>query len=122
MPNTGLIGSARAGSTQAARPGKRLEAVSKASGRIRAWRSAGSISERTPATAFQPTTETAPAYFNKFCGYPVEREELIETFIQFFPRAKGFLFYKKQDSEVYLVIVPLKYATTISRSNAQACG
>lgn len=71
---------------------------------------------------FKPSTETAPAYFNKLCGYPVDREELIEVFNQFFPRKKGFLFYRQRDKELYLVIVPLKYATTISRSNESRPG
>lgn len=69
-----------------------------------------------------PSDQTAPAYFNKTCGYPVDREELIEVFLQYFPRAKGFLFYKARDKEVYLVIVPLKYATTIRRENESRPG
>ena len=68
------------------------------------------------------TDQTAPAYFNKWCGYPVDREELIEAFLQFFPRRKGFLFYKMRDKEVYLVLVPLKYARTISKSNESRPG
>lgn len=70
----------------------------------------------------KPSTETAPVYFNKLCGYPVEREDLIEVFTQFFPRKKGFLFYRQADREVYQVIVPLKYATTVSRSNESRPG
>lgn len=69
-----------------------------------------------------PTTETAPVYFNKVIGMPVDREELIEVFHRHFPRQKGFLFYKKRDSEVYLIIVPLKYAKTISRANESRAG
>lgn len=71
---------------------------------------------------FEPTTDTAPYYFNRTAGYPVDREDLIEVFLQFFPRKKGFLFYKAPDREVYLVIVPLKYATTISRANESRPG
>lgn len=70
----------------------------------------------------EATDQTAPAYFNKWCGYPVDREELIETFLQYFPRRKGFLFYKMRDKEVYLVLVPLKYARTVSRSNESRPG
>jgi hypothetical protein len=70
----------------------------------------------------EPTDETAPVFFNKICGYPVDREDLKEVFLQHFPRAKGFLFYKAHDKEVYLVIVPLKYATTISRANESRPG
>lgn len=69
-----------------------------------------------------PTDQTAPASFNKFCGYPVDREELIEAFVKVFPRSKGFLFYKARDKEVYTVIVPLKYAKTVSRSNESRPG
>lgn len=70
----------------------------------------------------EPTDQTAPVYFNKICGMPVDRDELIEVFLQYFPRSKGFLFYKARDKEVYLVIVPLKFATTISRSNESRPG
>lgn len=73
-------------------------------------------------TVLKPTKETAPAYFNRICGFPVDREELKEVFLQYFPRAKGFLFYKARDREVFFIIVPLKYATTISRSNESRPG
>ncbi len=68
------------------------------------------------------TDQTAPVYFNKTCGYPVDREELVEVFVQYFPRRKGFLFYKLRDKEVYLIIVPLKYATTINAANESQPG
>lgn len=71
---------------------------------------------------FEPTKETAPTYFNRICGYPVDREELVAEFVRHFPRKKGFLFYKARDREVYLVIVPLKYAKTISASNESRPG
>jgi hypothetical protein len=70
----------------------------------------------------EPTTETAPTYFNKSFGIPVDRDELIDVFVQYFPRKKGFLFYKLRDREVYIVIVPLKYAKTISRGNESRPG
>lgn len=70
----------------------------------------------------EPSTQTAPIFFNASNGYPVEREELIEEFVKHFPRKKGFLFYKQRDKEVYLVIVPLAYATRISRSNESKPG
>lgn len=68
------------------------------------------------------TKETAPTYFNQICGYPVDREELIEEFVKHFPRKRGFLFYKARDREVYLVIVPLRFAKTISASNESRPG
>lgn len=70
----------------------------------------------------EPTTETAPPFFNKICGMPVDREELIDVFVRVFPKKKGFLFYKKRDAEVYLIIVPLKYAKTISAANESRPG
>lgn len=78
----------------------------------------GQATEKT----LEASNETAPLYFNKSCGLPVDREELIEIFLQYFPRKKGFLFYKQRDREVYLIIVPLKYATTISRANESRPG
>lgn len=78
--------------------------------------------EKVGDKEFPVTDQTAPSYFNKICGFPVDHDELKEVFLQYFPRAKGFLFYKARDREVYLVIVPLKYATTISRSNESRPG
>lgn len=68
------------------------------------------------------TDQTAPFYFNRSFGLPVDREELIEVFVRYFPRKKGFLFYRMRDREVYLVIVPLKYAKTVSRENESLPG
>ncbi len=78
--------------------------------------------EKVGDKTLEPTDQSAPTYFNKVCGYPVDRDELIEVFLQYFPRKKGFLFYKARNSEVYLIIVPLKYATTISRANESRPG
>ena len=50
---------------------------------------------------------------NKVSGYPVEREELLEVFNKIFNPSKGILFYKQYDKEVYIIIVPLKYASSI---------
>ncbi len=80
------------------------------------------VKETYNEKVYEPTKNTAPTYFNRVCGFPVDREDLTEVFLQYFPRNKGFLFYKKRESEVYLVIVPLKYATTISASNESRPG
>lgn len=81
------------------------------------------INEKTPnERVFEPTDQTAPIYFNKTYGLPVDRDELIDEFVKYFPRKKGFLFYKLRDKEVYLVIVPLKYARTVSASNESLPG
>lgn len=71
---------------------------------------------------YKKTDQTAPEWFNRTCGMPVEREELIDAFVKHFPKKKGFLFYKQRDSEVYIVIVPLKYATTVGASNESQPG
>lgn len=55
--------------------------------------------------------------FDQICGKPVDREDLIEAFHKVFKPEHNFLFYKLVDKEVYLIIVPLKYSTTISRDH-----
>lgn len=67
-------------------------------------------------------TDTAPTYFNHVCGNPVDREDLLEVFNSIFRKDKKFLFYRMRDKEVYLIIIPLKYATTISKSNESIPG
>jgi hypothetical protein len=59
----------------------------------------------------------APTYFNRTCGMPVDRDDMIVIFNRIFKPEHGFLFYKARDKEVYLVIVPLKYASTIGDHN-----
>lgn len=61
--------------------------------------------------------DTAPMYFNKIAGYPVEREEMLEVFNRIFKPEKGILFYKQYDKEVYMIIVPLKYASSVGAHN-----
>lgn len=78
--------------------------------------------ETINGVTFKKTDQTAPEWFNRTCGMPVDREELVETFTKHFPKKKGFLFYKMRDSEVYVVIVPLKYATTVRGSNESQPG
>ncbi len=51
--------------------------------------------------------------FNQACGYPVEREDLIEAFESVFNPKDGFLFYKTPDKELYTVIVPIQMSTEI---------
>ena len=61
--------------------------------------------------------DTAHKDFNKICGMPVEREELVELFDKIFNPEDNFLFYKAQDKEVYIIIVPLKYSNIIGEFN-----
>jgi hypothetical protein len=58
-----------------------------------------------------------PSGFEQSCGRPVDREDLILAFHKVFKPSDNFLFYKNVEKEVYIVIVPLKYSTTISVDN-----
>lgn len=64
----------------------------------------------------------APSYFNKTCGLPVDREDLVEVFNEVFDPEHNVLFYKTPDKELYIIIIPLKYATTVSRYNESVDG
>lgn len=64
-----------------------------------------------------PGDGTTSESFNQRVGFPVEREDLIEVFNRVFDVKKNVLFYKAADKEVYLVIVPLKYSSSVSREN-----
>ena len=57
--------------------------------------------------------DSAPNYFNKVCGYAVDREDMLTIFNKIFKPADGFLFYKVRDKEVYVIIVPLKYSSIV---------
>lgn len=67
-------------------------------------------------------TDTAPVYFNRVCGYPVDREDLLEVFNNIFKTRKGFLFYKLRDKEIYLIIVPRKYAKMVGKQTESQPG
>ena len=58
-----------------------------------------------------------PPGFEGTCGKPVDREDLVELFHKVFKPADNILFYKQLDKEVYLVIVPIKYSTSIGDFN-----
>jgi len=58
-----------------------------------------------------------PAGFVGTCGLPVDREDLLSVFDKIFRPTDNFLFYKQKDKEVYLIIVPIKYSTTIGEFN-----
>jgi hypothetical protein len=64
----------------------------------------------------------APSYFNKVCGFPVDRDDMIVIFNRIFKPEYNFLFYKVRDKEVYLIIVPLKYAESIGGANESMPG
>jgi len=55
--------------------------------------------------------------FEKTCGKPVDREDLLEVFNKVFKPADNILFYRQADKEVYIIIVPIKYSTSIGDEN-----
>ena len=57
-----------------------------------------------------------PAGFAGTCGRPVDREDLIEVFHKVFKPSDNILFYKQLDREVYIIMVPLRYATEVGDS------
>jgi hypothetical protein len=59
----------------------------------------------------------APASFEKYCGKPVDREDLVAVFNKVFKPEDNFLFYKEVDKEVYLIITPIKHSTTIGEDH-----
>lgn len=63
-----------------------------------------------------------PVSFNDVCGLPVTREDLIETFNNVFKPEDNVLFYKTIDKEVYIVIIPIKYSTTVGRMHESING
>lgn len=70
----------------------------------------------------KPGQGEAPPSFNKVCGNPVDREELIEVFKRVFDVKKDVLFYKSPNKEVYLVIVPLKYSSSVGADHESIDG
>jgi len=58
-----------------------------------------------------------PSGFKGTCGAPVEREDLVVVFNKVFKKEDNILFYKQPDKEVYIVIIPIKYSTTVGEEN-----
>lgn len=57
-----------------------------------------------------------PAGFIGTCGKPVDREDLVNLFHKVFRPEDNILFYKQADKEVYIIIIPIKYATEVGDS------
>ncbi len=64
----------------------------------------------------------APDTFTKMCGYPVDREDLVTVFDSIFKPSDNFLFYKSGNKEVYLIIVPLKFSTSVGSTHESVDG
>ena len=58
-----------------------------------------------------------PPGFKGTCGNPVDREDLLTVFNKVFKPEDNILFYRQADKEVYIIIVPIKYATEIGDFN-----
>lgn len=59
----------------------------------------------------------APAGFEGTCGKPVDREDLVAVFDKIFRPEDDILFYKQLDKEVYIIIPPIRFSTTIGDFN-----
>lgn len=70
----------------------------------------------TPA-GYKPT-----ANMKNVIGTPVTREDLVDMFDQIFDPKHGILFYKKIDTEVYIVIIPLAKSTSVGRTHESVDG
>ena len=60
--------------------------------------------------------------FEKTCGKAVDREDLLEVFNKVFKPEDNILFYRQLDKEVYIIIVPIKYSTSIGENNNSITG
>ena len=61
--------------------------------------------------------DTAPVYFNRVCGLPVTREDMLSVFHKIFKPEYGILFYKVENKEVYVIIPPIRYSPTLGNFN-----
>ena len=52
----------------------------------------------------------------------MDREDLVSVFNKVFKPEDNILFYKQEDKEVYLVIIPIKFSTTIGEFNNSIAG
>lgn len=60
--------------------------------------------------------------FERTCGKPVDREDLLQVFNKVFKPEDNILFYKQLDKEVYLIIVPLKYSKEVGEEQSSIVG
>lgn len=60
--------------------------------------------------------------FQKACGFPVDREDLLDIFNKIFNKEDNILFYKTSNKEVYIIIIPLKYSSTVGSENGSVKG
>ena len=75
-----------------------------------------SLGEQVPKEDYFFKGVLAPGFEN-ICGKPVDREDLLSIFNKVFKPTDNFLFYKVLDKEVYIIIPPIKYSTTIGEEN-----
>lgn len=77
-----------------------------------------------PKDYFFSTTgkDAAPIYFHEVCGFAVEREDMLTIFNKVFKPRDGILFYKTQDKEVYIIIVPIKHSSIVGAEHNSVDG
>lgn len=85
------------------------------------------LGQKVPFEDYVFGDETVPVYETitkqsfDMLGRPVDQEDLIEIFNQFFNPKDGFLFYKDKKKEIYTFIVPVKYSK-MSKQNGSMNG
>jgi len=65
---------------------------------------------------------SAPDFFVKQIGTPVQDEELVDAFHKVFSPKDEFLFYKQSRKEIYSVVVPVKFATELGSKEDSISG
>ena len=55
--------------------------------------------------------------FKGTCGSPVSREDLLTVFHKVFKPEDNILFYKQDDKEVYIVIIPIRFSEEIGENH-----
>ena len=63
-----------------------------------------------------------PSGFEGTCGKPVDREDLLDVFNKVFKPSDNILFYKQEDKEVYLIIIPLIYSDSVGLAHDSVDG
>ena len=94
-------------------PVKKPEVAKKTKKLVVIKNSAGEVVDQKDYFFSAKSEDAAPTWFERVCGKPVDREDMIVVFHKFFKPSDGFLFYKAPNKEVYLVIVPLKHSSVV---------
>lgn len=66
--------------------------------------------------------DTAPSWIIDVIGKPVDREDMLTVFNKIFKVKDGILFYKQDDKEVYVIMVPLKHSSVVGQDHNSVDG